>query len=89
MSAIEPNQKKTGLKKVQSTMMLLPKYLIRFSIVLFFLSFVYMVYVLNNDEYYNDFMSQSGDHDFESMTSLHPLFQFLQHNYDPSTRFRQ
>jgi hypothetical protein len=53
----------------------IPKYLIRVFMVVFAFSFVYMFYVLNNEQYTLDFLNASDlDHDFESGTEVHPLF---------------
>ena len=57
------------------------------AIILF--SFLYMVYVLNNEQYSLDFLNGTTDHDFESATKVHPLFEFLQQKFDPSSRFKQ
>jgi len=68
----------------------IPKYLIRIGIVIVMISFGYMVYIMNNEEYSLEFLNASTlDHDFEGSTNVHPLFMFLQENYDPSMRFRQ
>ena len=32
--------------------------------------------------------SNAEEHDFESKTSIHPLFAFLSENYDPVKRFK-
>jgi len=52
----------------------IPKYLIRISMVVVTISFIYMVFVLNNEQYNLDFLNAQTDHDFESATNVHPLF---------------
>ena len=36
----------------------------------------------------SEFLNENGDHDFESVNQVHPLFKFLQNNFDPSSRFK-
>ena len=63
--------------------------MIRIAIVIVILSFLYMIYVLNNDQYSMEFLLSEAERDFESKSEVHPMFQLLQAKYDPSTRFRE
>lgn len=73
-----PAAEKTFWSPLTSILIGIPKNLIRISILLVSLSFIYMIYLLNNDKYYGEFLVESADHDFESVTTIHPFFTHLQ-----------
>jgi hypothetical protein len=53
----------------------IPKNLIRIAMIIVGVSFVYMVYLLNNEQYTLDFLTaENVERDFESQTKVHPLF---------------
>ena len=64
----------------------IPKNLIRIFLVLCALSFLYIGYILSNEQYHKDFLNQ--DRQFENQYFVHPFFRFMQQNYDPSSRFK-
>ena len=67
----------------------IPKNLIRIFVVVVIVSFVWAIYVLTNEEYTKQFLSDVSDtRDYEVKRRVHPLFKFLQFNYDPVQRFR-
>ena len=69
----------------------IPKNLIRIAIVVVICSFVYITYILMNDQLLDEFLRKSndGDRHFENQLFVHPFFQFLQQEYDPSARFKE
>ena len=74
----DPNKKKSFWSPFKNMLIGIPKNLIRISILLVSLSFIYMIYLLNNEQYYGEFVNDSADHDFESVTAIHPLFAHMQ-----------
>jgi hypothetical protein len=68
----------------------LPKHLIKVLLALVLLSFVYIAYILSNEQYLREFnlLAQEAERDFESQLSVHPFFRFLKDHFDPSARFR-
>ena len=59
-----------------------------FSIIVI-MSFFYIFTVIADSKSLDDFILADENHDFASKTSVHPLFEFLQTNYDPATRFKK
>ena len=80
-------KKKSSLKPFKNLLLGIPKNLLRIAIVLFAASFVYIAYILTNEQFEVDFLSQS-EQDFDSKNYVHPFFRFLQQQYDPSSRFK-
>lgn len=64
----------------------IPKNLIRIFLLIAFGSFLYIAYILSNEQFTEEFINQ--DRKFEEQIYVHPFFKFMQENYDPSTRFK-
>lgn len=66
-------------------------YFIRVFMLITLLSCIYIAYVLLSDEYYQQFMMEqeiTNRHYGKNLHTVHPLFKYLQANYDPSARFK-
>ena len=51
--------------------------MIRFFMVGIFVSFVYIMFLLTDEELTAEFAKNNGERDFNSQTTVHPLFEFL------------
>ena len=65
----------------------IPKNLIRIFLLISLGSFLYIAYILSNDQFSQEFLNQ--DRKFDDQVFVHPFFRFMQENYDPSSRFKQ
>ena len=50
---------------------------------------MYILFLLSDEELTAEFAKNNGERDFNSQTTVHPLFEFLQQEYDTSTKFKQ
>ena len=53
-----------------------------------FASFVYIMVLISDEELTAEFAKSNGQRDFDSQNTVHPLFEFLQEEYDSSIKFK-